>query len=178
MIQRRELSPLELTQAHLDRIERLDDSLGCFITVAAEAARAEARVAEREIADGRYRGPLHGIPIALKDNLATAGLRTTGASRVHADWVPRQDAESVSRLRDAGAILLGKLMLSEFAFGYAEPSEALFREARNPWSRGICRGGRAADPRRRSRLASAWGRLAATPEGRFVARPATATSSA
>lgn len=134
LIQRRELSPIELTEAYLDHIERLDDSLGCFITVAAEAARAEVRAAEREIADGRYRGPLHGIPIALKDNLATAGLRTTGASRVHADWVPRQDAASVARLRGAGAILLGKLMLSEFAFGYAEPSAALFREARNPWS--------------------------------------------
>ncbi|MGH2617181.1 MAG: amidase [Thermomicrobiales bacterium] len=134
LIRRGALSPVELTQAHLDRIERLDGRLGCFITVAADAARAEARAAEREIAAGHYRGLLHGIPIAHKDNLATAGLRTTGASRVHADWVPRRDAASVARLRTAGAVLLGKLMLSEFAFGYADPDGALFREARNPWS--------------------------------------------
>ena len=97
-------------------------------------ARAEAHAAEREIAAGDYRGPLHGIPLAHKDSLATAGLRTTAASRVLADWVPRQDAESVARLRAAGAVLLGKLMLSEFACGYAAPDDALFREARNPWN--------------------------------------------
>jgi aspartyl-tRNA(Asn)/glutamyl-tRNA(Gln) amidotransferase subunit A len=134
LMQQRTLSPVELTEAHLTRIERLDGELGCFIAVAADAARASARAAEREIAAGRHRGPLHGIPIAHKDNLATAGLRTTAASRVHADWVPPRDAESVARLRAAGAVLLGKLMLSEFAFGYADPVTALLREARNPWN--------------------------------------------
>jgi aspartyl-tRNA(Asn)/glutamyl-tRNA(Gln) amidotransferase subunit A len=134
LIERKDLSPVELTRAHLERIERLDGQLGCFITVAAETAYAEAQAAEREIAAGHYRGPLHGIPLAHKDNLATANLRTTAASRVHADWVPRQDAESVARLRAAGAVLLGKLMLSEFACGYAAPDDALFPEARNPWN--------------------------------------------
>jgi aspartyl-tRNA(Asn)/glutamyl-tRNA(Gln) amidotransferase subunit A len=134
LIQRRALSPVALTEAHLVRIERLDGDLGGVNTVAAEAARVEARAAEREIAAGRYRGPLRGIPIAHKDNLATAGVRTTAASRVHADWVPHRDAESVARLRAAGTVLLGKLMLSEFAFGYADPKEALFQEARNPWN--------------------------------------------
>jgi aspartyl-tRNA(Asn)/glutamyl-tRNA(Gln) amidotransferase subunit A len=134
LIQQRELSPVGLTEAYLARIERLDGALGCFITVAADAARADARAAEREIMAGRHRGRLHGIPIAHKDNLATAGLRTTAASRVHADWIPLRDAESVARLRAAGTVLLGKLMLSEFAFGYADPEEALFQEARNPWN--------------------------------------------
>jgi aspartyl-tRNA(Asn)/glutamyl-tRNA(Gln) amidotransferase subunit A len=134
LIQQRKLSPVGLTEAHLARIERLDGELSCFITVAADAARSSARAAEREIAGGRYRGPLHGIPIANKDNLATAGLRTTAASRVHADWIPHRDAESVARMRAAGTVLLGKLMLSEFAFGYADPEQALFPEARNPWN--------------------------------------------
>jgi aspartyl-tRNA(Asn)/glutamyl-tRNA(Gln) amidotransferase subunit A len=134
LIEGKDLSPVELTRAHLERIERLDGRLGCYITVAAESALEEARAAEREIAAGRYLGPLHGIPIAHKDNLATAGLRTTAATRVHADWVPAEDAASVARLRAAGTVLLGKLMLSEFAFGYADPDGALFREARNPWN--------------------------------------------
>jgi aspartyl-tRNA(Asn)/glutamyl-tRNA(Gln) amidotransferase subunit A len=141
LIQQRTVSPVELTEAHLTRIERHDGALGCYITVAADAARADARTAEREIAAGRRRGPLHGIPIAHKDNLATARLRTTAASRVHADRVPHQDAESVARLRVAGTVLLGKLMLSEFAFGYADPETALFPEARNPWNLGHVPGG-------------------------------------
>ena len=134
LLRRRELSPVELTRAHLERIAALDGDLHCYITVAAEAALEEARVAEREIAAGSYRGPLHGIPMAHKDNLATAGLRTSGASRMYADWVPIRDATAIARLRAAGTVLLGKLILSEMAFGYVDQSETLYPEARNPWT--------------------------------------------
>jgi len=111
------LSPVELTEYCLDRIARVDRRLNAFITVTAKQARADARHAAHEIAAGRWRGPLHGIPIALKDNIDTGGVRTTAASAVFADRVPDADAAVVVRLREAGAILLGKLNLHEFALG-------------------------------------------------------------
>src|SRR5215468_10902886 len=107
----RQLSPVDATRACLDRIARLDPELHAFITVTGELALDQARTAEAELARGRDRGPLHGVPIALKDLIDTAGVRTTGGSGVFADRVPGEDAEVVRRLRAAGAVLLGKLNL-------------------------------------------------------------------
>ena len=129
----RELSPVALTQAYLDRIAAADDRLHAYVLVAKEAALAAARTAEAEIAAGKYRGPLHGIPLGIKDIYATAGMRTTCHSRVLLDHVPGEDAESLRRLKAAGAVVLGKHATHEFAFG--GPSHDLpFPAARNPWS--------------------------------------------
>src|SRR5208283_2231586 len=98
-LRRKEVSPLELTQACLDRIEKLNPTLNAFITVSSESALAEARAAEIEISRGEWRGPLHGIPIALKDLIDTAGMRTTAASALYQNRVPGEDAEVVERLR-------------------------------------------------------------------------------
>src|SRR4051794_1568816 len=117
LIQSKELSPVELVDSRLDRIARLDDRLHSFIRVLADAARAAARAAEAEIAAGKYRGPLHGIPIGLKDIYETAGIPTTGHSKVMQDHIPLTDAVSVTKLRQAGAIVMGKLATHEFAFG-------------------------------------------------------------
>src|ERR1700693_6402188 len=132
LIEKRELSPVELTESRLQRIERLDGQLRSFIRVLGDEARADARAAEAEIAAGRYRGPLHGIPIGLKDIYETAGVATTGHSKVMQDHVPKADAFSVKRLKAAGAIVMGKLATHDFAFG--GPSFDLpWPPARNPW---------------------------------------------
>ncbi len=116
-LRRKGFSPVELTRACLDRIERLNPELNAFITVSAESALAEARAAESELLRGNWRGPLHGIPIAIKDLIDTAGIRTTAASALYQDRVPNEDAEVVLRLRQAGAVILGKNNLHEFAYG-------------------------------------------------------------
>ena len=103
----RKLSPVELVRACLERIERYDSVLRAYITVRAEQALAQARQAEREIAMGNYRGPLHGIPFGVKDQLCTKGIRTTLGSRIMADHVPDHDATVIERLTAAGAILIG-----------------------------------------------------------------------
>jgi aspartyl-tRNA(Asn)/glutamyl-tRNA(Gln) amidotransferase subunit A len=131
LLRDREVSPVELANAFLDRIDELNPRLNAFITVTAEVARERAREAEREIASGGYRGPLHGIPYAPKDILATRGIRTTNGSRVTADWVPDFDSTITERLDRAGAILLGKLNLLEFAMGSGVLSG--FGPSRNPW---------------------------------------------
>src|SRR3954466_3485247 len=102
----RRLSPVDATRACLDRIARLDPALHAFITVTADLALDQARAAEAELARGHDRGPLHGVPVALKDLIDTAGVRTTGASALFEDRVPTEDAEVVRRLRDAGAVVL------------------------------------------------------------------------
>src|SRR5205085_8930434 len=117
LIQQRELSPVELVESRLARIEKLDARLNSFIRVLADTARAEARAAEAEIAAGKYCGPLHGIPIGLKDIYETAGVPTTGHSKVMQDHVPKTDAFSVARLKAAGAIVMGKLATHVFALG-------------------------------------------------------------
>src|SRR5438067_1938204 len=132
LIEQRELSPVELVDSRLDRIQRFDGKLNSFIRVLADEARAAARAAEAEIAAGKYRGPLHGIPIGLKDIYETAGIPTTGHSKVMQDLVPKADAFSVARLKAAGAIVMGKLATHEFALG--GPSFDLpWPPARNPW---------------------------------------------
>lgn len=133
MLRNKTVSPVELTQACLQRIERYNPALDAFITITAESALAEAHDLEAAAQRGKWRGPLHGIPIALKDNIDTAGIRTTGASELFKDRVPTQDAEVARRLKNAGAILLGKLNMHEFAYG---PSSAVsyFGPVHNPWA--------------------------------------------
>lgn len=139
-VQKKKVSPVELTEACLARIERLNPSINAFITVTAESAIAEAKAAEAEIARGEWRGPLHGIPLAVKDLAETAGVRTTAASAVLEHNIPSEDAEVVRRLRQAGAILLGKLNLHEFAYG-GSGLISHFGPARNPWNPAHITGG-------------------------------------
>ena len=131
-IARGELSPVALTRACLERIAALDGRLNAFLLVLEREALAAAEAAEAEIAAGRHRGPLHGIPYALKDIYDTAGIRTTGHSKITETRVPERDAETARRLREAGGILLGKLATHEYAYG--GPSFDLpWPPARNPW---------------------------------------------
>jgi len=131
-VRTKEISPVEITRECLSRIERLNPSLNAFITVTAESAMAEARAAEEEILHGKWRGPLHGIPIALKDLIDTAGVRTTSASALHENRVPMEDAEIVRRLHQAGAVLVGKNNLHEFAYG-GSSLVSHFGDVHNPW---------------------------------------------
>ena len=132
-LRRNELSPVDITNALLERIEAVDDKLHCFITLTADLAREQAQQAEQELRTGTDRGPLHGVPIALKDLYMTKGIRTTRHSAVLQNWVPEVDATTVTKLQEAGAILLGKLGMHEFAFG--GPSvDAPFPAVRNPWN--------------------------------------------
>jgi aspartyl-tRNA(Asn)/glutamyl-tRNA(Gln) amidotransferase subunit A len=132
-LRKRTVSPVELTRACLARIARYDAALGAFITVTSQTALAAARKMQSEQRRGQWRGPLHGIPIALKDNIDTAGVRTTAASAVFKKRVPSQDAEVVRRLKCAGAVFLGKLNLHEFAYG-GTSDVSHFGAVHNPWS--------------------------------------------
>jgi len=126
-------SPVELTEACLKRIDKYNPAVNAFITVIPESALATAREMEAEARRGKWRGPLHGIPIAIKDNIDTAGVRTTGASELFKDRIPAEDAEVIRKLKNAGAIILGKLNMHEFAYG---PSSAVtfFGPVHNPWA--------------------------------------------
>jgi amidase len=130
-IRTRRISPLEVTRAQLDRIAGLDGKLGSYVQVMADAAMAQAEAAHTEIAAGRYRGPLHGVPIALKDLFWTKGVPTAAGTSVHRDFRPDQDASVVRRLNEAGAIVLGKLQLTEGAYSDHHPSVT---PPRNPWN--------------------------------------------
>jgi aspartyl-tRNA(Asn)/glutamyl-tRNA(Gln) amidotransferase subunit A len=132
LVRAKQVSPVELTQACLERINKLDGKLNAFITITAESALASARAAEAEIARGEWRGPLHGIPIGLKDLVETAGARTTAGSALRKDYVPTHDAEVARRLRAAGAISVGKTNLHEFAYG-GSSAISHFGPVRNPW---------------------------------------------
>src|SRR6201996_2532817 len=131
-IRRHEVTALALTEACLARIDVYDPKLDAFITVAKEQARQQAQALDSELKSGKSRGPLHGIPIAIKDNIDTANLRTTGGSALFAGNVPKADAPVVARLRDAGAVILGKTNLHEFAMGSGETS--YWGPSRNPWA--------------------------------------------
>ena len=137
-IQRRELTAVEVTESVLSRIASLDLRLHSFITVLAEDARRQAARADEEIAVGCYRGLLHGIPVSVKDLFWTAGIRTTAGSRVLNDWVPQVDATVVKRLARAGAVLVGKTNMYEFAYGSVHPD---VRPSRNPWDLARTTGG-------------------------------------
>jgi aspartyl-tRNA(Asn)/glutamyl-tRNA(Gln) amidotransferase subunit A len=129
LIQGQEVSPLEVVEAYLDRIEALNPKLYTYLTVCRDEALQAARESEQALARGEYRGPMHGIPVAVKDQLHTAGIRTTFGTPIFKDFVPNEDATVITNLKSAGAILLGKLNMTEFGTG---PSHA-FDIARNPW---------------------------------------------
>ncbi len=139
-LRRRRVSPVELTKACLARIDRLNPVLNAFITVTADSALAQAREAESQLQRGQWRGPLHGIPVALKDLFDTAGVRTTAASGVYKDRIPSEDADVVRRLRAAGAVLLGKTNMHEFAYG-GTSAVTYFGAVHNPWEIGHIAGG-------------------------------------
>ena len=138
-IRQRQLSPVDLAQSCLKRVEALDDSLHAFITVTRDAALDQARTAEDEIARGQYRGLLHGIPFAVKDQIYTRDVRTTAGSELLRDFVPSVDATAVARMKHAGAVLLGKLNMTEFALGDAYHFP--YGEPHNPWNRDYYSGG-------------------------------------
>ena len=138
LIQSKQVSPVEVVEAYLRRIDSLDFKFKSFITVLRRQALEDARRAEQEITRGDYRGPLHGIPVGVKDQLWTKGIRTTGGSRILADFVPDDDATAVANLKKAGAIILGKTNLTEFAItGFTHR----YSMPRNPWNLDISAGG-------------------------------------
>lgn len=140
LIRRRAVSPVEITRAVLERIDRLNGPLGAFVMVHAERATADAREAEQAVMTGQPLGPLHGVPISIKDSLWTAGDRTTSGSRLLAEFVPPEDTASVARVRAAGAIFVGRTNLPEFAWR-GSTDNPLFGESRNPWDRARTPGG-------------------------------------
>ena len=127
LIEKNQLSPVTLLEAVLHQIEAVDPKVHAYITVTAEQAMTAAKAADSEIQKKHYRGPLHGIPIAVKDTHYTAGTRTTVATPILSDFVPAFDASVIQRIKDAGAVLVGKLNLPEFSFGGATPG------TQNPW---------------------------------------------
>jgi aspartyl-tRNA(Asn)/glutamyl-tRNA(Gln) amidotransferase subunit A len=137
---RRDISPLEVTRAMLERIERIDPEVHAYITVTADFALRQAKQAEEALTGGEDLGPLHGVPVALKDLYATKAIRTTAHSKVLIDWLPEADSKAASRLHEAGAVLLGKLAMHEFAFG-TTGFDLPFEPARNPWDLARVTGG-------------------------------------
>jgi aspartyl-tRNA(Asn)/glutamyl-tRNA(Gln) amidotransferase subunit A len=131
-LERREISPLEVVEDCISRINQVNMKLNAFVTVAADSARRDAKVAEEEIRAGKYRGPLHGIPIGIKDIIDTSNIRTTYGSAIFRNHVPVNDAAVVSRLKEAGAIILGKTNTHEFAFGITT-NNVHYGPTRNPW---------------------------------------------
>ena len=131
LIESREVSPVEVTQAYLDRIDGLDFKFNAYLAVSRREALEAAREAEDAIARGDYRGPMHGIPVAVKDQFWTRGVRTTGGTRILADFVPDEDATIIANLKQAGAVLLGKTNMTEFAMGAGFER---FSPPRNPWN--------------------------------------------
>lgn len=123
----RDLSPIDVVEACLQRIETTEDKLNAFVRVLAECARTEAKQAESEIAGGNWKGPLHGVPVALKDLYDMAGIPTTASSRVRTNWTPDADSAVAANLKNAGAIIIGKVHTHEFAYGAVTPT------TRNPW---------------------------------------------
>lgn len=130
LIESREVSPVEVTQAYLDRIDALDFKFNAFLAISRQEALQAARDAEESIARGEYRGPMHGMPVAVKDQFWTEGIRTTGGARILADFIPEEDATVIANLKRAGAVLLGKTNMTEFAMGAGFER---FSPPRNPW---------------------------------------------
>ncbi len=144
-IRSRSVTSAALTEAALTRIARIGPALNCFVTVVPDVAREAARSADRELREGVHRGPLHGIPCALKDNIDTAGIRTTWGAIPYANRVPAEDATVVRHLKGAGAVIVGKLSLTEFAMG-GPPQAALNGPCRNPWDTSRWTGGSSSGP--------------------------------
>jgi aspartyl-tRNA(Asn)/glutamyl-tRNA(Gln) amidotransferase subunit A len=141
LVRQKKISPVQLAETCLARIEALNPMLNAFITVTPDSALAQARQAEAELQRGMWKGPLHGIPIALKDSIDTAGVRTTCGSALFKDRVPREDAAVVQRLRDSGAVLLGKVNMYEVAFGPTTTKTSFFGRVANPWATDRISGG-------------------------------------
>ena len=129
LIRQKELSPVEVTESYLERIDALNFKFNSYLTVCREEALQAAQEAEQSIAQGNYLGPMHGIPVAVKDQLWSKGIRTTVGSRLMADFFPEEDATAVANLKKAGAIILGKTNLTEFAIGGSQR----YSPSRNPW---------------------------------------------
>jgi len=132
LIRKKQISPVELTRQYLDRIEKLNARLNAYLALTPEDALATAKKAEREISKGNYRGPLHGIPFSIKDNIATKGVTTTAGSKILSDWVPDFDATVVERLKQAGAVILGKTNMHEWAKG-SNSINPFYGTSYNPW---------------------------------------------
>ena len=130
-IQRKELSSVEVTQAQLDRIGQVDGALKSYVIVMAEQALADARQADAAIAKGEIRGPLHGVPLAVKDLCWTKGVATAAGMTLYQDFVPTEDGTAVRKLREAGAVILGKLQLTESAYADHHPTVT---PPVNPWN--------------------------------------------
>lgn len=139
-IKSRRISPVEVVRSVLARIDKLEPHLKAYITIDREGALKAAQTAERRVKRGNYAGPLHGIPISLKDLYQTKGLRTTGGSKILQEWVPEEDATAVAKLRQAGAVIVGKTNLHEFAFG-GTTQNPHFGGTKNPYNRGRIPGG-------------------------------------
>jgi aspartyl-tRNA(Asn)/glutamyl-tRNA(Gln) amidotransferase subunit A len=138
LIQSKEVSPVEATQAYLDRIASLDHRFNSYLTVMREQALADAQQAEEDIASGQHKGPMHGVPVAVKDQFWSKGVRSTGGSRILADFVPDEDATVIANLRKAGAVVLGKTNMTEFAItGFSHR----YATPRNPWNTDSYTGG-------------------------------------
>lgn len=160
LIRKKKVSPVELTTTCLARIDRTNPALNAFITATRESALEQARTAEAEVMRGNWRGSLHGVPIALKDLFDTAGVRTTAGSGVFRDRIPTEDAEVVRRLKAAGAVLLGKTNMQEFAFG-GTSIISYFGAVHNPWELSHIAGGSWAArpwPSRPACVTARWGR--------------------
>ncbi|MGA2360030.1 MAG: amidase [Terriglobales bacterium] len=140
LLARKEISPVELFNEAIERIHQLQPKLNSFITITEQEGRKAATEAESEIRKGQYRGPLHGIPISLKDLFATRGVRTTAGSKVLAKWIPDFDATAVARLHQAGIVLVGKTNMHEFAYGVTNDNPH-YGPARNPWDPTLVPGG-------------------------------------
>ena len=132
LIRKKQISPLELTRCYLERIKTLNPVLNAYLAMTEEGALAAAKRAEREITKGNYRGPLHGIPFSIKDNIAVKGATTTAGSKILSDWVPDFDATVVERLKEAGAIILGKTNMHEWAKG-SNSINPFYGTSLNPW---------------------------------------------
>ena len=138
LIQSKEVSPVEATEAYLDRIASLDHRFNSYLTVMREQALADAQQAEEDIASGQHKGPMHGVPVAVKDQFWSKGVRSTGGSRILADFVPDEDATVIANLRKAGAVVLGKTNMTEFAItGFSHR----YATPRNPWNTDSYTGG-------------------------------------
>ena len=140
LVQSKEISPVEIIEAHLTRIDATEPVLNSFITLLADQARKSARQAEKDIQAGRYKGPLHGIPVALKDLYNTGGVRTTSGSRIFDTFIPTEDCTVAAKFRQAGAILLGKLNMHQFAYGPTGENPD-YGHMHNPWNPDMVTGG-------------------------------------
>ena len=140
LVQSKEVSPVDIIDAHLARIDATEPMLNSFITLLPEEARAAARRAEQEIQSGNYKGPLHGIPVALKDLFNTGGVRTTSGSRIFDNFIPERDCTVAARFHQAGAILLGKLNMHQFAYGPTGENPD-YGHMHNPWDLDLITGG-------------------------------------